>query len=161
MAVGSLAAALGIAYTGRITRRTLLAGATGFSLLLLFLSISSIWIPTIGILVLLGLFSIVFTATANSRLQMLTPPHLRGRVMSLYTLLFQGSTPIGSLVVGTLASREGVRPAVFELALLCGVGTLAGFAYARRHRSADGDQLPAVAQPAEPVRPVRAVHQAD
>jgi len=135
MAVGSLIAAFGIAYSGRVTQRTLLTGAAGFSVLLLCLALTSIWAVTIAVLVALGLFSIVFTTTANSRLQILTPPQLRGRVMSLYTMLFLGSTPIGSLVLGTLAQRQGVQVAVGEVAVLCGLGTVGGLLYIRHHRA--------------------------
>ncbi|MHB8644395.1 MAG: MFS transporter [Thermomicrobiales bacterium] len=134
MAVGSLIAAFGIAYTGRVTQRTLLTGAAGFSILLLCLALTSIWVVTIVVLVALGLFSIVFTTTANSRLQILTPPQLRGRVMSLYTMLFLGSTPIGSVVLGTLAQRQGVQVAVGEVAVICGLGTVGGLLYIRSHR---------------------------
>lgn len=134
MAIGSLAAAFSIAYSGKARQRTLIIGAAGFSVLLFCLALSSIWIVTVAVLVALGWFSITLTATANSRLQLLTPPHLRGRIMSLYTMLFMGTTPIGSLVLGTLAERQGVRVATAEVALLCGLGTLAGLVYLRRHR---------------------------
>lgn len=131
MAVGSLAAAFGIAYSGRVSQRTLLIGASGFPILLTALAISTSWPTTVAVLILLGLSSIVFSATANSRLQMLSLPEFRGRVMSFYTLLFMGSTPIGSLVIGTLAERQGIRLAVFELALVCAAGVVAGYLYIR------------------------------
>jgi MFS family permease len=135
MAIGSLTAAVGIAYTGRVSTRTLFVGAAGFPVLLFLLSLSTIWATTIGVLVALGVFSIIFTATANSRLQIVTPPELRGRIMSLYTMLFMGSTPIGSLIIGTLADHQGVRLAVGELSVVCGIGAIAGFLYFRAHSS--------------------------
>jgi MFS family permease len=136
MAIGSLVAALGIAYSGHVSQRTLLTGAVGFSTILFCLSLSTHWASAVAVLIALGVFSIIFTATANSRLQLVTPPHLRGRVMSLYTTLFLGSTPIGSLVLGSLAQHQGVRLAVGEVAVLCGLGTIAGLLYARAHRQA-------------------------
>ncbi len=138
MAIGSLGAAFGIAYNGQATQRTLLIGATGFSALLLLLALSTHWVTTIAALIALGTFSITFTATANSRLQIITPPQLRGRVMSLYTLLFLGSTPIGSLVLGFLAEHQGVRVAVGEVAVVCGLGIIVGLLYIRRHRPVPG-----------------------
>jgi MFS family permease len=132
MGLGSLGAALGLAYSGRPTRRTLLAGAAGFSLLLAGVGLSR-WLPlTLLLLAALGLCSIVFSATANTRLQLVTPPQLRGRVMGLYALLFAGTTPIGSLVVGTAAERVGVQAAVAGASALCGVGVAVGLLYARR-----------------------------
>jgi len=54
-----------------------------------------------GILLALTGFSFVLTtSTINSTLQINTDPQYRGRVMSLYTLVFQGSTPVGSMYAG-------------------------------------------------------------
>jgi MFS family permease len=108
MGLGSLAAALGVAYHGRATRRVLLIGAGGFSLLLGAVALSRWWLVTIPLLVALGLCSIVFTTTANTRLQLVAEPALRGRVMSIYMLLFAGTTPFGSLIIG--AGGAGRRP---------------------------------------------------
>lgn len=134
LAIGSLAAGMGIAYSGRVSERTLLAGAAGFSGLLLCLSLSTRWPATIAALITLGVFSIVFTATATSRLQLVTPSHLRGRVMSLYTLLFMGGAPIGSLTVGAMADHQGVRVAIAEMAAISACGTIAGLVYRVRQR---------------------------
>jgi fucose permease len=46
-------------------------------------------------------------AGCNTLLQSLVPDHLRGRVMSLYTLFFLGMAPIGSLMAGALAAHLG------------------------------------------------------
>jgi MFS family permease len=132
MAIGSLFAAVGIAYRGRATRRSLMVGASGFSLVLLGVALSHWWLVTLPLLVLLGFFSITFTATANTRLQTVAPPALRGRVMSIYTLLFAGTTPIGSLVVGVLAEHGGVQLAVAEMASVCCLGVIAAFLLIRR-----------------------------
>ena len=43
-----------------------------------------------------------------TRLQMVVPGHMWGRVMGMYVLLFVGTTPVGSVLVGTLAERTGV-----------------------------------------------------
>lgn len=145
MAIGSLIAAMGIAYSGRVTQRTLLTGAAGFSLLLFILALANRWALAIPVLIALGFFSITFTATANSRLQIVAPSHLRGRIMSLYTMLFLGSTPIGSLVLGTLAERQGVQVAIAEVAVLCALGTFGGWLYIRRQRA----RLPDVVSEAE------------
>jgi MFS family permease len=139
MAVGSLTAAVGIAYSGRVSQKTLLVGASGFTALLFCLSLTTTWATTILILAPLGLFSIVFTATANSRLQIITPPELRGRIMSLYTLMFLGSTPIGSLIIGLLAEHQGVRMATAEVAGLCAVGIGLTFGYLYMHRAEEGE----------------------
>ncbi len=135
MGVGSLVSALGIAYSGRATRRTLLVGASTFSVLLLAVALSRWWITTVPLVALLGVASIVFTATANTRLQLVAPARLRGRVMSIYSLLFAGTTPIGSLILGALADRGGVQLAVGEMAAVCIAGVIAGLLYMQRTRA--------------------------
>lgn len=132
MAVGSLVASVWIAYQGRASERMLFLGAAGFSLALVGVACSRWWPATVPLLVVLGLFSILFTATANTRLQLTAPAPLRGRVMSIYMLLFAGSTPIGSLIVGWLAQRQGVQLATAEMGAACVVGVVAALAY-RRH----------------------------
>jgi MFS family permease len=49
-----------------------------------------------------------FSASANTRTQLSSPPVLRGRVMSVYTTLFVGTTPIGNLLVSAVAATWGV-----------------------------------------------------
>ncbi len=140
MALGSVAAALLMASRGAVTRRRIFVGAVGFSLLLFCVSFASSWLVLLPLLTLLGAFSIIFSSSANVHLQTVTPPALRGRVMSIYTLLFLGSTPIGSMVVGTLAEHQGVQVAIGEMALVCMIGVAAAAVYARR---SGGNTVPA------------------
>ena len=63
-----------------------------------------------------GYFIIRYTATANSTLQTNSDPEHLGRVMSAYTLVFAGTTPIGNLFTGFIAQKFGA-PAAF---LACG-----------------------------------------
>ena len=73
--------------------------------------------PSLGLelaaLTLAGAASIAFMATGNSTLQLNAAPSMRGRVMSLWFVAFQGSTPIGGPIVGwfmaVLARREARR----------------------------------------------------
>jgi MFS family permease len=135
--VGSLLASVVIAGNNHPTSRRILFGGIGFSTLLLGLALTSSWIVMLPLLVVMGGFSILFSSTANVRLQMLTPPNLRGRVMSIYMLTFMGSAPIGSLIVGTLAERQGVQMAVADMAIVCFLGIGAALLYQRRVRIAD------------------------
>jgi MFS family permease len=142
MAVGSLIGALRIAYSGAASQRMLLLGATGFSVLLLCLALSTRWLTMVPALAVLGMCSITYFTTSTSRVQLIVAPELRGRVMSLYAFLDLGSAPIGSLLLGTLAKHVGVRPTVGAFAVACGLGTFAGLLTMRRQR----------AQPAPRVR---------
>jgi MFS family permease len=132
MGIGSLVAALGIAYVDRPTRRALIVGAIGFCVLLGAVAVAGHMIVALLVLIGLGVCSIVFTATANTRLQLVSRPEFRGRVMSMYMLLFAGTTPIGSLIVGSLADRQGVQTAIMELAIVCAIGIAGAMVYAHR-----------------------------
>lgn len=64
------------------------------------------WSAMLG-LYLIGLFQIMFTADTNTFLQLIVPDMLRGRVMSIYQLLFSGSTPLGALLTGAVIDWLG------------------------------------------------------
>ncbi len=152
--VGSLVAALGVAGARRTSMTVLLAAAALFSILLILVGLSS-WLPlTLGLLVVLGIASIVFSSSANTRLQLAAPGPLRGRVMSLYFLLFAGSTPIGSLVVGFLAAAIGVQPSVILMGAICLAGVGGTLLFARRG-AADGAVHASAVQPARGPDPHR------
>ncbi len=133
-AVGSLIAALGVAWLGRASRRMLLGSAVCFSAVLFAVGLSSTWLLILPLFLAQGLSSSVFTATNTSRLQLLSPPHLRGRVMSLNTLLFAGSTPIGSFIIGSMAESAGVQPTIATMGGLCLLGVTVALVYMRRVR---------------------------
>lgn len=56
-----------------------------------------------------GLFFNLFSSTVNATVQLNTQNEFRGRVMSLYTLVFAGSTPIGNLYAGLTAEHLGAQ----------------------------------------------------
>jgi MFS family permease len=56
-----------------------------------------------------GIGSITFNSYAKTTLQLAAEPAMRGRVMSLWFLAWQGSTPIGGPLVGWVAQEEGAR----------------------------------------------------
>ena len=122
--IGSLSSALALAFGQRPTIRLLLigAGAIGVSLMLLG---TSRWLPASLVLMLvLGWGVIAMAATTNTLIQLTVPDELRGRVMSVYTTVFAGSTPIGGLFAGAIAAIAGVPMALIvggALALLAAV----------------------------------------
>ena len=134
MGFGSLCAALSMAYLSRPSERVLVGGAVAFTVLLAALALSSTYVLTIGILVILGFASITFTATANSRLQLSAPPELRGRVMSLYIFVNMGTAPLGTFLIGWLAQQFSVELSVLLMAGLCAAGVGLGALYRAQHR---------------------------
>ena len=51
-----------------------------------------------------GFGAIAMAATANTTIQLAVPDELRGRVISVYTTVFVGSSPVGALLMGWIAS---------------------------------------------------------
>ena len=137
MAVGSVAAALFVAYISKPTEKMFMFGGITFSISLALVGLSTLLPLTVALLIGLGAASIVFTATANSRLQLLAPPEMRGRVMGVYIFLFQGTAPLGNLFIGWLADVWSVSGTIVVSAALCGVGILLGLLYRLKHKIAD------------------------
>lgn len=70
------------------------------------------------VLFFIGFGSIIFTALSNTTIQLNTPDELKGRAMSVYSLVFMGVTPIGNLFIGGIADVIGVRTSIFIGGLL-------------------------------------------
>ncbi len=131
MGIGSVFAGIGVAMGKSPSRGRLLMGATGVSVLLFGLAFCTSWFAAVPVVLALGVFSILFQTTASTRLQLLAPREMRGRIMSIYQLLFAGTTPIGGAIYGLLANSGGVKWATGVMAVLCGFGVVAGLTYLR------------------------------
>jgi MFS family permease len=131
LGAGSLCGVLLAAGRRQVTRRLLIGGAAAFSVILGLLALSPWYALSAALLFALGFAGITFSATAQTLLQYAAPGQLRGRVMSLYTVLFAGMTPLGAMVVGGLSEAYGVPAALLIVASLCALGTLAGWRYLR------------------------------
>jgi MFS family permease len=119
--IGALTAALIIAFKGEIERkgRLMIRAGTTFGVGLLLFSFSREYLFSIIVLVLSGWGVVSFLAVANSFIQMRTPDVLRGRVMSVYALVFLGIAPLGNVVMGSVAHAVGTGRAVSIGACLC------------------------------------------
>jgi MFS family permease len=108
--LGALAGALMLASLGNYQRKGLIltAGNLLFPVMVIALSLSRSFHLTLGILVVGGLGFMTQNATANTLVQTTVPDALRGRVMSVYMMVFLGFFPIGSLIAGAVAERFGV-----------------------------------------------------
>jgi MFS family permease len=119
--IGSLTSALALAFGQRPTMKLLLGGAGTIGVSLMLLGFSR-WLPLSLLLMLaLGWGVIAMAATTNTIIQLTVPDQLRGRVMSVYTTVFAGSTPIGGVFAGAIAAVFSVPAALFvggALALL-------------------------------------------
>jgi MFS family permease len=127
MGAGSLVGALTLAFfphLGANARRQLWMAAIWIAALLEF-SASRIFAISLVTLFVAGYCQISFVAAANSRIQTITPDHLRGRVMALYAEALIGVGPVGATQAGALASLLGAPWALAIGALVAGAATLA------------------------------------
>ncbi|MES5821720.1 MFS transporter [Streptomyces sp. RG80] len=109
MAVGSLAGALLAARRGTARMRVLVAGAVAFGTLEIVAAIApSLWLFAL-LMIPIGMFGMTVNVTANSSVQMSTDPAMRGRVMSLYMMVFMGGAPLGAPIAGWITDAYGVR----------------------------------------------------
>jgi MFS family permease len=82
------------------------------------------------VLVLVGALSVLFIALGNTTLQLTSRPDMRGRVMSLWSIAFLGTTPVGGPIIGFIADhsnpRIGLLVGGLSTLLAGGLGWLAG-----------------------------------
>jgi len=57
--------------------------------------------------------------SSNTLIQSMVPDHLRGRVMSVYSMVFMGMAPFGSLLAGAAADRVGAPWTVAAGGVIC------------------------------------------
>jgi MFS family permease len=109
--------------------------ATGLGASLVLFSASHWFWVSFMILIVSGFTMMMqFTAT-NTLIQAMVPDQLRGRVMSLYSMMFLGMSPFGSLLAGALADRIGA-PVTMAIGGLA--SCLGGLAFARKWPSMRG-----------------------
>ncbi|MEY9939285.1 MFS family permease [Streptacidiphilus sp. MAP5-52] len=109
LAVGSLVGALLAARRSRPRLRLLVGAALGFGLLEALAGFAPDYWTFAVLLTVVGLLGLTFNTAANAMVQLRTPPEMRGRVMSLFMMVFAGGTPLGAPVVGWLTQQYGPR----------------------------------------------------
>jgi MFS family permease len=132
MVLGSL---VGMAVSGRAktaSRALSVVATAAFALLLIAVSLTTSFRVTLILLAAIGAALMVFGVSANTTVQLLTPPQLTGRVMSLYMICYLGTPTIGGLVTGALAEAWGVRAALMSEGALVAAGLLLAMLYLHR-----------------------------
>lgn len=119
--VGSLSAALSIAYRGEIVQKDkcLKVSAMLFTSSLIGLANIDDFFISCLLIVLAGFGFTSFLATSNIFIQHIVPDSLRGRVMSFYTLVFLGFLPIGNSITGYTADLIGTQMTLKIFAVFC------------------------------------------
>jgi MFS family permease len=138
LGVGALGGSLTLAYMRR--RRAIplmLGGGTVFTLLLVGLGFTREVIVAAMLILAAGYASMLMINTINATVQANVPDELRGRVMSLYVMVFAGSAPIGGLFAGAVAQASGA-PAAFLFGALLSALTVAITAFGLRRAARRG-----------------------
>lgn len=116
---GSLIGAIVVSIKGK--REAMLRRMVIFSVviasMLTIMGLSNIFYAVVAALFFTGICNINFSTRANSNLQLNSKDEFRGRVMSVYSLVFAGSAPIGSVISGFAADKCGANIAF----VLCGI----------------------------------------
>lgn len=114
LGLGAVAGALMIAATGGGSERGKVFRFASFAFPILLIVFGAVHQPVLNgvLLVAIGVTMIINNALVMARLQELVPDALRGRVLSLYVMVYVGGSPIGSFVGGWVASLVGVDWAI-------------------------------------------------
>lgn len=160
--IGALLAAVRSGHGRRVRQRTYVLAALVFGLLETATGFAPSYLSFGLLLVPTGLAILTFTTAANTTVQLGVAPHLRGRVMAIYVLVFLGGTPVGAPVIGTLAERFGARSSLWIgglvsalAAAVCGLMLLGDRRRAARKQAGD-EPLVREALPAETLTTVTA-----
>ena len=114
-------------------RNTMLQGLVLCVACLSMAFVSQFWLASV-VLFVMGFSQIIFTTSINTTLQLLAPDELRGRVMSLYTLVFAGVAPFGSFLMGSITEVHAAPAGFFVgggMGLLTMVAILAWWRFGR------------------------------
>jgi MFS family permease len=125
--LGALCGAVWVGGPGRRMGRGRIINWTStlFGLLVMSLAVARAMPLVLVLLALIGFVMISSGAIVNTLLQVLAPDELRGRVVSVYTLVAVGFAPIGAVQAGAIAERWGAPAALAIGGSVCVVGVLA------------------------------------
>jgi len=118
--IGALTGAISVAVfatAGKQKLQLIIGSLLATVVLVIFALARSMTVAYITMAVVSCGFVLCF-ATCNTLMQMTVPENLRGRVMAIYTLMFIGTSPIGSLMAGGLAARIGAPRTILFFAIV-------------------------------------------
>ncbi len=120
LGIGAMVGALAIAATGGGVKKGRTLWYASHTLPVLLMLFALVRIPTLNAILIfgIGIAMIINNALVNARLQEVVPDALRGRVMSLYVMVYIGASPIGSFMAGAIAKGFGAAWAIGGTAAL-------------------------------------------
>jgi MFS family permease len=109
MAAGAVTGGLVTASRSQVGRRGLAIAAVGWGIAITAAAVAPNLVTEYIALVFVGYGSISFNSLAKTTLQLAAEPAMRGRVMALWAVAWQGSTPVGGPIVGWFGQELGAR----------------------------------------------------
>lgn len=134
MGVGAVVGGLIVASRGTTGLRPVTIAAAGFGVTIAITAAAPNLTVAMIALFFVGWLSVTFMATGNATLQLTSEPHMRGRVMSLWSVAFMGTTPIGGPIIGAICEVAGARVGLAVGAASCFVAAGLGVAFWRRQK---------------------------
>lgn len=135
MGAGAVVGGLFVAARGRTGLGALTVTAAAFGVTMTAAALAPGLPLALVAMALVGMTSVAFMSIGNSTLQLAAAPHMRGRVMALWTVAFLGSTPIGGPIAGLVSQHLGGRAGLALGAAAAFVAALMGLLVLRRYRS--------------------------
>jgi MFS family permease len=102
--------------------------------LALFAFTRNLYLGTL-LLAIVGFGIVLYFSTSNTVLQSIVPDEMRGRVMGIWTLIFGGMIPLGSLQAGLMADFLGTPATMAIGALICALAALVTLNVIRRREA--------------------------
>jgi len=143
MGAGAVIGGLVVARRMKVGLRSLTLLALVFSVTITGVALAPSLAPSLLALLVMGAASTAFLSTSASTLQLASLPHFRGRVMSLWSVAFLGSTPIGGPIIGAISQESSPRLGLLVGAAACLVCAALGAIALLRARGRRDAALPA------------------
>jgi MFS family permease len=143
MGIGAVGGGLLVARRGGSGARAVISSALGFGVVMLLAAAAPVVAVELVAMLLVGAGSVAFIARANAALQLSAEPHMRGRVMALWSVAFLGTTPIGGPLAGWVSTVGGGRAGLALGGAAAVLAALYGALSSRRIPGTPADQLSA------------------
>ncbi|MDA3045997.1 MFS transporter [Campylobacter sp. VBCF_06 NA8] len=134
LGLGALCGALGVASFGNLSLKSIRICAVLVCVICALAGAVASFAYNATLIALLGFFFVLTNSSMNSTVQMHTSNEFRGRIMSIYTLFFLGSTPFGALFAGFFTDKFGAKFGFF-ISGFCALILLLALFYLRRNKS--------------------------
>ncbi len=132
---GSIFGSLNTANRKRIDFSILTQNAFLFGLSVFVFALAPNFTVAVFLIILVGFFSFNFLSLVNVILQMESMPAMRGRVMSLWSVAFLGTTPIGGPIVGWVSQHTSPRFGLMVGAVAALVASAIGIMAVKKYKS--------------------------